>query len=217
MTCMYVSEIFAEEIFVSFPWWLKNVKSRSKIAQFSNERHFKISFPKKKKNCIFRKRYLNYTHTHTHTPTHKKTQFCMHTHTQKDTILHVKITFSLKQGQTRTSSGPIWVPLITKRREKCMEHYRRREFKSLLSQERGIVNRLFWKFWLVSSFGRRIRALRLRDDSIVNLVRKIRHYNNQDIFLLQIRIKVDARPQHACTAVCLLSCVLYQICQWCNA
>ena len=30
----------------------------------------------------------------------------------KDTILHVTITFSLKQGQTRTSSGSIWVPLI---------------------------------------------------------------------------------------------------------
>ena len=29
----------------------------------------------------------------------------------KDTILHVTITISLKQGQTRTSSGPIWVPL----------------------------------------------------------------------------------------------------------
>ena len=34
--------------FYNFPWWLKNVKSRSKIASFSNERHFKIWFPKKK-------------------------------------------------------------------------------------------------------------------------------------------------------------------------
>ena len=32
--CMYVSEICAEGIFVNFPWWLKNVKSRSKIALF---------------------------------------------------------------------------------------------------------------------------------------------------------------------------------------
>ena len=31
---------------------------------------------------------------------HKKTQF-----------LHVTITFSLKQGKTRTNSGPMWVPL----------------------------------------------------------------------------------------------------------
>ena len=40
--CMYVSEICAEGIFVTFPWLLKNVKSRSKIALFSNERHFEI-------------------------------------------------------------------------------------------------------------------------------------------------------------------------------
>ena len=33
---------------------------------------------------------------------------------QKDTILHVPITFSLIQGQTRTSSAPIWVPLTRK-------------------------------------------------------------------------------------------------------
>ena len=30
---------------------------------------------------------------------------------RKDTILHVTFTFSLKQGDTGTSSGPIWVPL----------------------------------------------------------------------------------------------------------
>ena len=33
-TCMYVSEICAEGIFVTLPWWQKNVKSRSKIAFF---------------------------------------------------------------------------------------------------------------------------------------------------------------------------------------
>ena len=43
-----MSETCAEGIFVTFPWWLKNVKSRSKIAPFSNERHFEIWFPKKK-------------------------------------------------------------------------------------------------------------------------------------------------------------------------
>ena len=30
---------------------------------------------------------------------------------KKDTIVHVTFTFSLKQEETRTSSGPIWVPL----------------------------------------------------------------------------------------------------------
>ena len=39
---MYVSEICAEGIFVTFNWLLGNVKSRSKIALFSNERHFEI-------------------------------------------------------------------------------------------------------------------------------------------------------------------------------
>ena len=34
--------------FSNFPWWLNNVKSRSKIALFSNEHHFEIWFPKKK-------------------------------------------------------------------------------------------------------------------------------------------------------------------------
>ena len=37
---MYVSEICATGIFVSCSWWLKNVKSRSKIALFPNKRHF---------------------------------------------------------------------------------------------------------------------------------------------------------------------------------
>ena len=50
---MYVSEICAEGIFVTFPWWLKNVKSRSKIALFSNERHFEIWFPKKRAITFF--------------------------------------------------------------------------------------------------------------------------------------------------------------------
>ena len=31
---LYVFEICAEGIFVTFPWWLENVKSRSKIAPF---------------------------------------------------------------------------------------------------------------------------------------------------------------------------------------
>ena len=50
---MYVSEICAKGILVTFPWWLKNVKSRSKIALFSNEHHFEIWFPKKKTITFF--------------------------------------------------------------------------------------------------------------------------------------------------------------------
>ena len=37
-----MSEICAEGIFVTFPGDYKNVKSRSKIALFSNERHSEI-------------------------------------------------------------------------------------------------------------------------------------------------------------------------------
>ena len=55
-------------MFVTFPWWLKNVKSRSKIACFSNERHIEIWLPKKKTITCFWVNYLNYTN---------KTQFCM--------------------------------------------------------------------------------------------------------------------------------------------
>ena len=51
--CMYVSEICAEGIFVTFLWWLENVKNRSKIAPFSNERHFEIWFPKKRTIMFF--------------------------------------------------------------------------------------------------------------------------------------------------------------------
>ena len=99
---MFVSEICAEGIFVTFPWWLKNVKSRSKIAPFPNERHFDTWFQKKKKKkkrkkktiTFFWSNYLNYT--------------------KKDPILHVINTFILKQGETRTSSGPIPPPLSIK-------------------------------------------------------------------------------------------------------
>ena len=89
-TCMYVSAMCAEGIFVNFPWWLKNAKSRSKIALFSNERHFEIWFPKQKTITFFWRKLS----------IHKK-----------NPILHVTTTFSLKQGETRTSSGPISSPL----------------------------------------------------------------------------------------------------------
>ena len=89
--CMHVSEICAEGIFVSFPWWLKKLKNSSKIALFSNERHFEIWFPKKKTITYFGRK-LSKLH-------------------KRQTILHVTITFSLKQGETRASSGPIPLPL----------------------------------------------------------------------------------------------------------
>ena len=39
--------------FCNLPWWLENVKSRSKIALFSNEHHFEIWFPKKRTITFF--------------------------------------------------------------------------------------------------------------------------------------------------------------------
>ena len=84
---MYVSDICAEGIFVTFPWWLKNVKSRSKIALFSNERHYETWFPKKRTITFFWSK-LSKLH-------------------KKDPILHVATMFSLKQGETRTSPWPI--------------------------------------------------------------------------------------------------------------
>ena len=103
--CMYVSEICAEGIFVTFTWWLKNVKSRSEIALFSNERHFEIWFPKKKTITFFWSK-LSKLH-------------------KKDPILHVATTFFLKQGETRTRHGPIPHPLkayykISYRPKGCM-------------------------------------------------------------------------------------------------
>ena len=89
--CMYVSEICAEGIFVTFPWWLKNVKSRSKIALFPNERHFEIWFPNKRTITFFWSKLCRL---------HKK-----------DPTLHVATAFSLEQGETRTSHGPIPHPL----------------------------------------------------------------------------------------------------------
>ena len=60
----------------------------------------KFDFHKREQLRFFEVDYLNYT---------KKTQFCM-LH-KKDPILHVATTFSLKQGETRTSHGPIPHPL----------------------------------------------------------------------------------------------------------
>ena len=58
---------------------------------FSNEHHFEIWFPKK--------RTITFSWSKL---------FKLH---KKDPILHVATTFSLKQGETRTSHGPIPHPL----------------------------------------------------------------------------------------------------------
>ena len=67
------------------------MKSRSKITLFSNECHIEIWFSKKKTITFFWSK-LSKLH-------------------KKDPILHVTTTVSLKQGETRTSSGPIPHPL----------------------------------------------------------------------------------------------------------
>ena len=67
------------------------MKSRSKIALFSNERHLTFDFQKRKQLRFSEVNYLNYT--------------------KKDPILHVATTFSLKQGEIRTGHGPIPHPL----------------------------------------------------------------------------------------------------------
>ena len=87
---MYVFEICAEGIFVTFPWWLKNVKSRStEIAPFFFKwaPFFKFDFQKRKQLRLSDVNYLNYT--------------------KKDPNLPVTTTFSLKQGETRTNGVPI--------------------------------------------------------------------------------------------------------------
>ena len=67
--CMCVFEICAEGIFVTSPWWLEDVKSRSKITLFFKWAPFWNLISKKENNYVFSEvDYLNYT---------KKTQFCM--------------------------------------------------------------------------------------------------------------------------------------------
>ena len=90
--CMCVSEICAEGIFVTFPWWLKNVKRRSKIVVFSNERHFEIWFPKQKTITFF---WSKFSKTH-----------------KKDPILHVTTTFSQNKGKQEQAVDPFHTPLV---------------------------------------------------------------------------------------------------------
>ena len=88
---MYMFEICVEGIFVTFPWSLENVKSRSKIALFSNECHFEIWFPKK-----------------------RKITFCWSKWSQlhKQSILQVATTFSLKQGGNKNKPWTHSTPLL---------------------------------------------------------------------------------------------------------
>ena len=67
---LYVCEwdMCAEGNFVIFPWWLKNVKSRSKIALFFKWAPFWNLISKRQQLRCSEASYLNYT---------KKTQFCM--------------------------------------------------------------------------------------------------------------------------------------------
>ena len=89
---MYVCEWhIGRRNFCNFSLVTKNVESRSKTALFSNERHFEIWFPKKKTITFFWSK-LSKLH-------------------EKDPILHMTTTFSLKQGETRTNSLPIPHPL----------------------------------------------------------------------------------------------------------
>ena len=78
--------------FCNFPRVTEKCERKSKIALFSNERHFEILISKKENNYVFWSK-LSTLH-------------------KKDPILHVATTFSLKQGETRTSHGPIPHPLI---------------------------------------------------------------------------------------------------------
>ena len=79
--------------FCNFPLVTRKCeKYRSEIALFSNECHFEIWFPKKRKITFFWSK-LSKLH-------------------KKDPILHVAATFSLKQGETGTSHGLIPHPLM---------------------------------------------------------------------------------------------------------
>ena len=109
----------------------KNVKSRSKLALFSNEHHFEIWFPKKKKKktITFFRRKLSKLH-------------------HKDTILHVTITFSLKEGQTRSSSSwPIWVPVSL-----CLASTKLSNSKLCLNNL--YISSMFENWWMVKYFKR---------------------------------------------------------------
>ena len=142
--CMYVSEICAEGIFVTFPCWLENVKSRSKIGLFSNKRHFEIWFPKKRIITFFSSKLSKLY--------------------KKDPILHVATLFSLKQGETRTSHGPIPHPLRKVRLNTSfcgVENVESRSKIALFSSERHL------EIWFP-----RKRTLRFSEVNYLNYTKK---------------------------------------------
>ena len=80
--CIYASESCAEGFFGVFSLATKKVKSGSKyLFFFSNERHLKFDFQKKKTITFFRRNLPRQC--------------------EKDTIFHVTITFSPKQGENK--------------------------------------------------------------------------------------------------------------------
>ena len=69
--------------------------------------------------------------THTHTPPQKKKK----KKKKKKTNLHVTITFSLKQRQTRASSGPITLLLITQVETAKIVHFEKAKVEPVLIVE----------------------------------------------------------------------------------
>ena len=66
----------------------------------------KFDFQKRKQFHFSEENYLNYKKT-----TNKQNKTKQNKTKQQKNIFHMTIAFSLKQWQTRTRSGPIWVPL----------------------------------------------------------------------------------------------------------
>ena len=88
---MYVSEICAEGIFVTFPWWVQTVKSRSKIALFQISAILKFDVQRKKTIRFF---WSKVSKLH-----------------KKDPILPVTTTFALKQGKQEQRVDPFHIRL----------------------------------------------------------------------------------------------------------
>ena len=104
---MYVTEICAERIFVTFPGNYKKCKQKVKNTFFQMSAILKLDLKKKqtnkpKQNDTIRFPEVNYLN-----------------YTKKDPILQVTTTLPLKQGETRTSSGPIPHPLNLRT---CFDH-----------------------------------------------------------------------------------------------
>ena len=110
--------------FCNFPWWLKMWKVGQNSPFFKWAPFWNLVSKKRKQLHFSEINYLNYT--------------------KKDPILHVTTTFSLKQGETRTSSGPI-PHLLT-----VMEHF---GFVTVNSVETDItvcaVSKLGYSRWIL--------------------------------------------------------------------